>query len=316
MDGQALRTAGTEGLLGVGDGQLVHWTVSGNPEGRPVVVLHGGPGGGARTGPGQFDPAVWRVVRFDQRGCGSSTPWAGDVRTDLSVNTTQHLIGDIEALREHLGVDRWLVNGGSWGVTLALVYAQTHPDRVTGLLLSAVTSGERRETDWITRDMGRVFPAEWDRFVSLLPDGSATQDIPAAYAALLADPDPAVRERAARSWCDWEDTHVRLMPGWEPSERYRDPHFRMQFARLVTHYWGHGCFLAPGQVRAGMPRIADIPAVLIHGRYDVSGPLDTAWELHRRWPASRLVVLEGAGHGGTGFAEAARAAIRTFRDDG
>jgi len=229
------------------------------------------------------------------------------------MNTTDRLIDDIEAIRTHLGIERLLVTGVSWGVTLGLAYAQRHPDRVSAMVLAAVTAGTRLETTWITRDMGRVFPREWDEFAGAVPEDERGGDLAAAYARLLADPDPGVRERAALQWCSWEDTHVSLMPGWEPSLRYREPEFRMTFARLVTHYWSHGCFLTDGEIIARMNRLADIPAVLIHGRHDVSGPLDTAWHLHRAWPASRLVVLDDAGHGGTGFAETLVEAVDSFR---
>ena len=204
------------------------------------------------------------------------------------------------------GIDRWIVVGISWGVTLALVYAQAHPDKVSAMVLGAVTSGGRREIDWITRDMGRVFPREWEAFSGLVPSEQGKGDLSAAYARLLADPDASVREVAARAWCKWEDTHVSLMPGWRPARRYEDAGFRMVFARLVTHYWSHACFLGEGQVLAGMDGLAHIPGVMINGRYDVSGPLDTAWTLHRRWPGSRLVVLDDAGHGGGSFANVNR----------
>jgi proline iminopeptidase len=302
------------GLLEVGDGHEIYWETVGNPAGTPAVYLHGGPGSGC--GPGQrrsFDPAAYRAVLFDQRGCGRSRPLADGAAADLSTNTTEHLLGDIERLREHLGIDRWVVAGGSWGVTLALAYAQRQPDRVAAMVLAAVTSGRRLETDWITRDMRRVFPREWDAFAAGVPAGERDGDLSAAYARLLASPDPAVTERAAQQWCDWEDTHVSLMPGWEPSLRYEDPAFRRVFARLVTHYWSNGCFLDDTPIAAGMHRIAHIPAVLIHGRYDVSSPLDTAWDLHRAWPASRLVVLDDAGHGGTDMTTAITAALDTFR---
>jgi proline iminopeptidase len=190
------------------------------------------------------------------------------------------LVTDIEALRAHLGIDRWVVVGVSWGVTLGLVYAQAHPERVRAMVLGAVTSGSRRETEWITRDVGRIFPRQWEAFAAQVAAAERGGDLAAAYARLLADPDPAVREGAARVWCAWEDTHVSLMPGWAPSPWFTDPTFRSVFARLVTHYWSHGCFLTDGQVLAGMPRLVGIPGVLIHGRYDVSGPADVAWRLH------------------------------------
>lgn len=302
------------GLLDVGDGHHVYWETCGNPDGAPAVWLHGGPGSGSSPSARRlFDPAAYRAVLFDQRGCGRSRPLADSAAADLSANTTWHLIRDLELLREHLGVDRWVVAGGSWGVTLALAYAQAHPERVGALVLGAVTSGTRAEVAWITRAMRRVFPREWDAFAAGVPAAERDGDLIAAYARLLADPDPAVTDRAARAWCTWEDTHVSLAPGWQPMERYEDPRFRQVFARLVTHYWSNGCFLDDAPIAAGMARIAEIPAVLVHGRYDVSGPLDTAWDLHRVWPASRLVVLDDAGHGGDDLWVAMAAALDGFR---
>jgi proline iminopeptidase len=296
------------GRLEVSDGHSLYWETVGDPAGRPAVYLHGGPGSGCTTGArGIFDPGVFRAVLFDQRGCGRSRPLADDPEYDLSTNTTAHLIDDLERLREHLGIQRWVVVGVSWGVTLGLAYAQQHPERVSAMVLGAVTAGTRRETEWVTRDMGRLFPAQWQEFIAPVPDPG--EDLTRAYAKLLADPSRAVREDAARRWCDWEDTHVSLMPGWTPHPRYEDAAFRMVFARLVTHYWSNGCFLADDQLFDQVDRLADIPAVLIHGRYDVSGPLDTAWRLHRAWPRSRLVVLDDAGHGGGSFTAALAAAL-------
>jgi proline iminopeptidase len=172
------------------------------------------------------------------------------------------------------------------------------------MVLAAVTAGRRLETEWITRDMRRVFPREWDAFAAAVPAHERDEGLAAAYARLLANPDPVVTEQAALSWCVWEDTHVSLAPGFEPWLQHADSTFRQVFARLVTHYWANGCFLDDVPILAGMDRIAEIAAVLIHGRYDVSGPLDTAWDLHRAWPASRLVVLEDAGHGGDSMTSA------------
>lgn len=298
------------GYLDVGDRQAVYWETVGSPTGTPAVYLHGGPGGGCTPGARRsFDPAAYRVVLLDQRGCGRSTPSAADVTTDLSTNTTQHLVDDLERLRAHLGIDRWIVVGTSWGVTLGLTYAQQHPERVRAMVLGAVTAGTRRETDWITRDMRRVFPREWQQFAVPDPDG----DLSVAYARLLADPDPHVRENAALAWCVWEDTHVSLAPGWEPRLRYEDAAFRATFARLVTHYWSHGCFLDGAPLLDGMQRLQGIPATLLHGRYDVSGPLDTAWQLHRAWPGSELVVLDDAGHGGGSFGSELVRALDGYR---
>jgi proline iminopeptidase len=285
------------GMLDVGDGNLVYWETCGNPDGKPAVVVHGGPGTGC--GPGLrrfFDPAAYRIVLFDQRGCGRSTPDAGDATTDLSTNTTSHLTADMELLRERLGIDRWLLFGGSWGSTLGLAYAERHPERVSEIVLVAVTSGRRREIDWITQDMGRIFPEEWARFRDGVPPAVPDRRLVEAYYRLLTDPDPAVREKAARDWCDWEDAHPSLAPDHRPSLRYEDPAFRMRFARLVTHYWSHDCFLEDGIVLREAGRLAGIPGVLVHGRYDVSGPLDTAWELSRAWPDAELIVVSDAGH--------------------
>jgi proline iminopeptidase len=302
------------GMLEVTDDHQLYWETVGNPEGTPAVFLHGGPGGGCTPGARRnFDPRAYRAVLFDQRGCGRSRPLASDPGDDLSTNTTDHLLADLEQLREHLGIERWVVVGGSWGVTLGLLYAQRHPERVIAMVLAAVTSGERRETDWITRDMARVFPREWERFAAVVPPEDRDGDLTATYARLLADPDPRTREHAALEWCIWEDTHVSLAPDSTPFLQTRDPTFRLAFARLVTHYWSHGCFLAEHEVRNGMHRLATIPAVLIHGRYDVSGPLDVAWRLHRVWPGSRLVVLDDAGHGGGSFAKEMVAALDAFR---
>lgn len=299
------------GDLSVGDGHILYWEAVGREDGVPAIYLHGGPGSGSAPWARQyFDPDTFRAVLFDQRGCGRSRPLADDARADLTANTTAHLVSDIERLRDHLGIDRWVVVGISWGVTLGLVYAQTRPHRVSAMVLAAVTAGERREVDWVTRDMGRVFPQEWDAFVALVPEDEQDGDLASAYARLLANPE--TQEKAALAWCQWEDTHVSLAPGWTPSQRYADPAFRSVFSRLVTHYWSHGCFLADRQVLAGMPRIQHIPGVLIHGRWDISGPLVTAQRLHRAWPSSRLVVLDGEGHGGTSMSAAMVAALQSL----
>ncbi len=303
-------------MLEVGDGHSLYWEVSGNPHGKPAVALHGGPGSGSspRTR-SLFDPNRYRVVLFDQRNSGRSTPSATDPVVDLSANTTQHLVADIEALRVHLGIERWLVWGGSWGVTLALAYAQAHPERVTEMVLAAVTNGDRRDTDWITRDMGRVFPREWERFRDGVPSAEREGDLSAAYGRLLHDPDPEVRAKAARGWCEWEDTHMSLAPDAAPSLSVADPTFQLAFARLVTHYWSHGCFLEDGQLLREIERLHGIPAVLIHGRHDVSSPLGAAWALHRAWPGSELVVLDHTGHGGGSMTAAIIAATDRFAQD-
>ncbi|MGH3784139.1 MAG: prolyl aminopeptidase [Pseudonocardiaceae bacterium] len=302
------------GMLQVPEGYSLYWETVGDRAGTPAVFLHGGPGSGCRPGARRnFDPRAYRAVLFDQRGCGRSHPLANAPDADLSTNTTPHLVEDIERLREHLGVDRWVIVGGSWGVTLGLAYAQRHPQRVIAMVLAAVTSGTKRETDWITRDMGRVFPREWERFAGNIAPAERDGDLSAAYARILAHPDPDIRFHAANEWCLWEDTHMSLTPGSVPRLQHEDPDFQLAFARLVTHYWSNACFLAEDEILHNMDRLAGIPAVLIHGRYDISGPVDTAWHLHRSWPGSRLVVLDDAGHGGGSFTSEIVGALDSFR---
>lgn len=298
------------GWLPVGDGHELYWETVGNPAGEPAVVLHGGPGSGCRAVDRRlFDPTTFRVVLFDQRACGRSRPLADSAAADLATNTTDHLIADIEALRTHLRIQRWIVVGSSWGVTLGLAYAQRHPERVSRMVLAAVTAGRRSETEWITRDMRRVFPREWDEFSSLVPVTERGGDLAAAYARLLEDPDPDVVDQAVLSWCRWEDTHVSLTPGAEPRLQLMPAQQRQVFARLVSHYWSHGCFLDHAPILDNMATLQHTPAVLIHGHHDVSSPLDTAWDLHRQWPASDLVVLDDAGHGGGSMVKAIVGAI-------
>jgi proline iminopeptidase len=235
---------------------------------------------------------------FDQRGAGRSRPLASDVDADLSTNTTAHLIRDIERLRVHLRIERWTVLGVSWGTTLALAYAQTHPKHVSALVLALVTTTSRREVDWITRGVGSIFPREWQRFADTVPDSLRHVPLVEAYATLLFDSDRDVRACAAREWCAWEDAHVSLTPGHLPNPRFDDAEFRLRFARLVTHYWRHAAFLEEEQLLRDAPMLDGIPGVLIHGRYDVSSPLETAWRLSQRWSTSHLHVLDDAGHGG------------------
>jgi proline iminopeptidase len=241
---------------------------------------------------------AYRVVLFDQRGSGRSRPLASEPDADLSTNTTAHLIADIEQLRQLHGIDRWTVLGISWGSTLGLAYAQTHPEQVNALVLAAIGTDSRREVEWLTRDVGRIFPREWDRFAAAVPDMLRHMPLVDAYATLLFDPDAAVREHAAREWCAWEDAHISLAPGHTPNERYEDPEFRLRFARLVTHYWRHAAFLQDGQLLRNAATLNGIPGILVHGRYDVSSPLETAWHLSRNWSTSQLQIIDDEGHGG------------------
>jgi proline iminopeptidase len=304
------------GLLDVGDGHLVYWETCGNPDGKPAVVLHGGPGSGCAPGWRRyFDPTAYRIVLFDQRGCRRSRPHASEPAVDLSTNTTPHLLADIERLRTHLGIDRWLVFGGSWGSTLGLAYAQAHPDRVSELVLFSIVGTSMREVEWITRDMGRLFPEQWARFRAGVPAPERDGSLVEAYSRLLHDPDPAVRERAARDWCAWEDTHVAIRADHQPDPRYDDPVFRLAFARLVTHYWRHAAWLPDGILLREAGRLAGIPGVLVHGRLDVSSPPDIAWYLAQAWPDAKLILVDEAGHGSSepGTTEALVAATDGFR---
>jgi proline iminopeptidase len=303
------------GLLSVGDGNLVYWEACGNPDGKPAVVLHGGPGSGcAPAWRRYFNPEAYRVVLFDQRGCGRSTPHASEPATDLATNTTQHLIADIELLRQHLSVERWLVYGGSWGSTLALAYAEQHPERVTETVLFGIATTRRREVEWVTRDVGRLFPEEWARFRDGVPAGERDGDLAAAYARLLNHPDAEVREKAAIDWCAWEDAHVRVRSDHGHDAQYDDPVFRMAFARLVTHFFSHAAFLADGILLREAGRLAGIPGILVHGRLDLSSPLESAWQVARAWPGSELIVVDDAGHGArdSGIADALLEAIDRF----
>ncbi|HEY1298056.1 MAG TPA: prolyl aminopeptidase [Chloroflexota bacterium] len=298
------------GLLDVGDGQCIYWEASGNPRGKPAVALHGGPGSGSTPARRRwFDPARYRLVQFDQRGCGNSTPHAGDLSTDLSANTTHHLIRDIERLREHLGIERWLV----WGVTLGLAYAERFPERVTEMVLVSITMTRRSDVEWLKRTVGRYFPEEWQRFRQGVPESERDGNLAAAYDRLLnVHPDSAVRLQAASHWVAWEDAMLSLEDGYiTPNPRYKDERFRVAFARLVTHYFSHAGWLEEDELLRNAHRLAHNPAVLLHGRLDLAGPADVAWQLARAWPAAELHFVAG-GH--TGDAEMTRLLLEVPTD--
>ncbi|WP_149822750.1 prolyl aminopeptidase [Streptomyces tailanensis] len=287
------------GMLDVGDGNHVYWEVSGNPRGKPAVVLHGGPGSRANAWfPCLFDPEAYRIVQFDQRGCGRSTPPAGAYETDMSVNTTAHLIADLELLRRHLGIERWLVWGVSWGSVLGLRYAQTHPGAVTELVLTGVASGSDAEVALLTRGLGQFFPDAFERFLAELPEDERDGNLAAAYNRLLESPDADVRARAARAWTDWETAIAAQPPRSVP--RYEDPVFRYSFARTVTHYWGNDHFLdqtdLDGVVLRDAPLLKGIPGTLVQGSLDPGNLLGVVWRLHHAWPGSELVLVDDVGH--------------------
>jgi proline iminopeptidase len=303
-----------QGTLDVGDGNLVYWEICGDPRGKPAVVLHGGPGSGCTPGARRFfDPRRYRIVLFDQRGCGRSTPHASDPRTDLTSNTTEHLLVDIELLRQLLDIDRWLVFGGSWGSVLGLVYAQRHPERVSELVLTGVATGRRAEVALLTRGLGGLFPEAWARFRAGVPVTDRDGDLADAYHRVLCDPDPAVREKAARDWCDWEQAIVPTSP---PSPRYTRAEFRMAFARIVTHFWSHNHFLEDGIVLRDAGRLAGLPGVIVQGSLDLGNLLGTAWELAHAWPDCNLVLVDEADHNSShpGIAGALVAATDRFAE--
>ncbi|CAM5686502.1 Proline iminopeptidase [Streptomyces alboniger] len=305
------------GMLDVGDGNRVYWETCGNPRGKPALVLHGGPGSGCTPYFRRlFDPAVYRIVLLDQRGCGRSTPHAGVYETDMSVNTTPHLIADLELLRCHLGIERWLVWGVSWGVVLGLRYAQTHPGAVSELVLTGIATAANAEVALLTSGLGKIFPEPFERFVAELPAGERDGNLAAAYNRLIESPDAAVRERAARAWTDWETAIEPAPPRSVP--RYEDPVFRMAFARTVTHYFGNDHFLGEGNeegvVLRDAPLLKGIPGTLVQGSLDFGNLLGTVWRLHHAWPGSEVVVVDEVGHnaGAPSMAEALVAATDKY----
>ena len=291
------------GHLDVGDGHVLYWEQIGAREGVPVVYLHGGPGSGCTPGiRGAFDAARHQAVLFDQRAAGRSTPHASEEGVDWATIDMDRHVGDIEALREHLGIDRWAVFGVSWGSVLGATYAERHPDRVLGVVLGAVSLGRAEDIDWLTVQAGRFFPAEWRAFRDHVPETLRSQRLVDAYNTLLMDPDPVVRYAAAAAWCDWESAHVATTPALaRRNRRYDDPQFRLGFARQVTHCWRNNSWLGPDEIVARADRLANIPGWLIQGRLDLSGPLDCAWRLNQAWPSSKLVIVDDEGHTGVGM---------------
>jgi proline iminopeptidase len=289
----------------VGDGNAVYWETCGNPDGKPAVVLHGGPGSGCGEWFRRFfDPDAYRIVLFDQRNCGRSAPHASNPAIDLTSNTTQNLVSDIESLREHLDVERWLILGGSWGCTLGLAYAEAHTARVSEMILFGVTTGRHSEFDWLFRGgLALFFPEQWAQLEEAVADVASDGDIVATYNRLLGDVDPAVRVKAAEAWCLWESA----TPDWPPktglSTRFRDPTYAVAFARIVTHYVRHYAWLEDGVLVRNAGALADTPGVLINGRFDFQAPIANAWTLKEAWSRAELVIVDEAGHGTSGGIE-------------
>ncbi|MBB3134995.1 proline iminopeptidase [Rhizobium pisi] len=307
------------GLLDTGDGNLIYWEACGNPAGRPALVLHGGPGSGCSTVARRyFDPDAYRIILFDQRNCGRSLPSAADPEADLSLNTTWHLVADIEQLRTYHRVDSWLLFGNSWGSTLALAYAETHPERVAAIVIAGVTTTRRSEIDWLYRGMAPLFPEEWHRFLQAIPSGMLGQDedMVAAYHRLLNDPDPATRLKAARDWHDWEAASILLVDPEGLPRRWADPAYLLTRARIITHYFVNGAWLEDGALLKNAARLSGIPGVLLQGRFDIEAPLVSAWELARAWPQSELKIIAQAAHSTSNpdMTAAIVAATDRFRD--
>jgi len=280
------------GMLDVGDGHTVYWERIGTKGAKPAVFLHGGPGGA--TSPSQrrlFDPALYDVILFDQRGCGKSTPHAS-----IEANTTWHLVADIERLREMMGVEQWLVFGGSWGSTLALAYAETHPQRVSELVLRGIYTLTRAELDWYYQfGVSEMFPDKWERFVAPIPENER-HEMMAAYRRRLTGTDREEQLRCAVAWSTWEGETITLLPNPDYSDHFYDADFALAFARIENHFFVHAGWLEEGQLLRDAEKLKDIPGVIIHGRYDMPCPAKYAWALHKAWPKADFHLIEGAGH--------------------
>lgn len=280
------------GWLEVGDGHRIYWERSGTPGAKPAVFLHGGPGGGFSPSHRRlFDPTLYDVLLFDQRGCGRSTPHAS-----LEANTTWHLVADIERLREMAGVEKWQVFGGSWGSTLALAYAQKHPERVSELIVRGIYTLTRDELLWYyQKGVSEMFPDKWERFIAPIPEAER-HDMMGAYRKRLVDPNRAVQLAAARAWSIWEGETITLLPNATYTANFSEDEFALAFARIENHYFVHDGWLEQGQLLRDAGRLKDIPGVIVHGRYDMPCPAKYAWELHKRWPKAKFFLVEGAGH--------------------
>lgn len=302
-------------MLPVGDGNEVYFEQCGNPDGKPALVLHGGPGSGCVDGMRRFfDPDAYRMVLFDQRGCGRSLPSASDLATDMSVNTTDHLLGDIELLRYHLGIDAWLVLGFSWGSTLGIAYAERFRRRVSELVLVGVTMTRQSEIDWLYHGLARFLPEAWDKFSGAV-GGNSEREIVVGYNRLLRDADPEVRRKAAKDWHDWEAASLSVDQTEKLPLRWNDETYRLARARIVTHYFRHRAWLEEGELLREAGQLQGLRGAMIQGQLDLAAPLITAWELSRVWSDADLIVVPYAGHsvGDGGMTKAVIATTERFR---
>ena len=283
----------SQGKLQVSELHTIHYEESGNPQGKPVIFLHGGPGGGITPMYRQyFDPKLWRIVIFDQRGCGQSTPYA-----ELRENTTWDLVADIEQLRQHLNIENWVVFGGSWGSTLALAYAQTHPERCKGLILRGIFMLRPSEISWFYQSgASNIYPDAWQAYLQPIPEAERG-DLLTAYHCRLTSEDREVRLEAARAWSVWEASTSKLIPSAISKSSFARAEFAEAFARIECHYFvNDGFFTQENQLLANVDRLAHLPGIIVQGRYDVVCPMITAWELDRAWQSAELIVIEDAGH--------------------
>ena len=280
------------GHLDVGDGHQVYWELCGNPEGKPAVFLHGGPGAGCSAAHRRlFDPSAYNVLLFDQRGCGRSTPHAG-----LEANTTWHLVGDIERLRQMTGAEQWLVFGGSWGATLALAYSQAHPERVSALIVRGIFTLRRDEILWYYQQgASSLFPDYWEDFLAPIPEAERG-DLLAAYHRRLTGSDRAAQLEAAKAWSLWEGRTVNLLGDPNSENTHTRDDFATAFARIENHYFTHQGWMEEGQLIRDAGKLRDIPGVIVQGRYDVCTPARTAWDLHQAWPEAEFHMIPDAGH--------------------
>ena len=286
-----LPEASAFGRLPVDSRHGLYWEECGVPDGPPIVFVHGGPGGGCLPHHRRFfDPGHWRIILYDQRGAGRSTPSA-----DVTDNTTWTLVSDLEKLRAHLRIERWVLFGGSWGSTLALAYAQTYPQRCAGLVLRGIFLATAREFDWFMHGMGRIFPEAWQAFWSFLPEGER-DDVLFNYHRRLVDPDPAVHLPAAYAWDRYETACSTLLPRADPPPQFADSAAALAIARIEAHYFVNHAFLDEGQLLVNLGRIRHLPCSIVHGRYDIVCPMETAYELASAWPEAELVVVPDAGH--------------------
>lgn len=279
------------GRLAVDARHTLYWEECGTRHGPPIVFLHGGPGGGSLPHHRRFfDPNHWRIVLFDQRGAGRSTPTAS-----ITDNTTWTLVSDLEKLRAHLAIDRFVLFGGSWGSTLALAYSQTYPQRVAGLVLRGIFLATAREIDWFMHGMGRIFPDAWQAFWSHLPQDER-DDLLASYHRRLVDPDPAIHLPAAYAWDRYETSCSTLLPRADMPAQFGDAGIALAIARIEAHYFVNRAFLDEGQLLTNLARVRHIPCTIVHGRYDIVCPIETAYELHSAWPEAQFIIVDDAGH--------------------